>query len=83
MQFALDLPDDTGISTTVVGSARPSNVLRNIAMLGQVPAPELLVEIEEIFGRFLDRGWEDSDTVPVGAALAAAVTVASPTRSRA
>lgn len=58
LQFALDLPEDTGISTTVVGTANPKNIGRNAAVLGQRPDPELLTRVEEAFGPWLNVGWD-------------------------
>ncbi len=57
MQFALDLPDDTGISTTVVGCTSPEDVVQDVAVLGQKPDPDLLAEIFTVFGDDLDIGW--------------------------
>ncbi|GEL45607.1 aldo/keto reductase [Cellulomonas hominis] len=67
MQFALDLPEDTGISTTVVGTANPKNVLRNAAVLGQRPDPELVARVEEAFGPWLNVGWDVPKPAVAGA----------------
>lgn len=58
MQFALDLPSDSGISTTVVGTSKARNIDRNLAALGQRPDPELLARVEAIFGDLLGVGWD-------------------------
>jgi len=57
MEFALDLPDDSGISSTVVGCTSPRNVLRDIEALGARPDPQLLAEVEAIMGEYLNVGW--------------------------
>lgn len=57
MQFALDLPDDSAISSTVVGVTSPVRLAKNIETLGQKPDPELLAKIEEIYGDHLNVGW--------------------------
>lgn len=70
MQFALDLPETTGISTTVVGTAKPRNIARNLATLGQEPDPDLLAQVEEVFGPWLNVGWDvpkPTETAAAGA----------------
>lgn len=58
MQFALDLPENSGISSTVVGSSKSQNVHRNVDVLGTTADPELLAAISEAFGEWLDVGWD-------------------------
>jgi L-galactose dehydrogenase len=58
MQFALDLPDGSPISTTVVGTANPKNIARNVATLGQRPDPALLAAVQDVFGAWTNVGWD-------------------------
>ncbi|MBT1166574.1 aldo/keto reductase [Bifidobacterium simiarum] len=58
MEFSVNNPADSGISTTVVGCSKPQNVLRNVAEIGIQPDPELLKQIEEMFADWLNVSWE-------------------------
>lgn len=58
LEFSLNNPADSGISTTVVGCSTPDNVLKNIKEIGQKPDPELVKQIEDIFGDWLNVGWD-------------------------
>ena len=64
MQFALDLPDDSPISTTVVGTANPKNIARNVATLGQRPDPALLAAVQDVFGAWTNVGWDVPKPTP-------------------
>lgn len=57
MRFALDLPDDSAISTTVVGVAKPERLRRNVEAINNPVDANLIDEIEEAFGEELNRGW--------------------------
>lgn len=57
MRFALNLPDDSPLSSIVVGCTSPSEVDENLAALGKLPDPELLARVEEAFGDQLNVGW--------------------------
>ncbi|WP_061961653.1 aldo/keto reductase [Demequina flava] len=58
LQFALDVAEDAGISTTVVGTASAANVDRNVAVVGSVADRALLEAIREAFGSWLNVGWD-------------------------
>ncbi|PLS30333.1 aldo/keto reductase [Bifidobacterium margollesii] len=58
VRFSVNNPEDSGISTTVVGCGKPQDVLRNIPEIGVQPDPDLLRRIEEIFGDWIDRDYE-------------------------
>ena len=58
MQFSVNNPEDSGISTTVVGCSKPENVLRNVAEVGVAADPALLRRIEEMFSDWIDMSWD-------------------------
>lgn len=58
VEFAVNNPVETGISTTVVGCSKPDNVLRNVAEVGVKPDPELIARIEEMFADWIDMPWD-------------------------
>ncbi|MCI1901275.1 MAG: aldo/keto reductase [Bifidobacteriaceae bacterium] len=58
LEFSLNSPADSGISTTVVGGANPKHLLGDIAALGKTPDPALIKRIEDIFGPWLNVGWD-------------------------
>ena len=58
LEFSLNNPVDSGISTTVVGCSTPDNVLKNLEVLGKKPDPELVRQLEDLFGDWLNVGWD-------------------------
>ncbi|MCI1936309.1 MAG: aldo/keto reductase [Bifidobacteriaceae bacterium] len=58
LEFSLNSPEDSGISTTVVGSAVPRYLESDLAALGKSPDPALIRTIEDIFGPWLNVGWD-------------------------
>jgi L-galactose dehydrogenase len=54
MQFALANPD---IQTTLVGTANPENIRKNVAWLEAPPDQELLAEVQAILKPFLNQSW--------------------------
>lgn len=67
MQFALDLSEDTGITSTVVGCSQASDVERNLDVVGTTADPELLAAIWDAFGEWLDVGWDREAPDPAAA----------------
>jgi aryl-alcohol dehydrogenase-like predicted oxidoreductase len=58
LQFALQTAVDNGITSTVVGMSRPSNLARNIKALTAPLDVELLAAVEGVLAPVLDKGWD-------------------------
>lgn len=57
IQFSVHNPQ---IPTTLVSTARPENIVQNIAWAATPPDPDLLREVREILRPVLDETWENS-----------------------
>ncbi|WP_033338241.1 aldo/keto reductase [Catenuloplanes japonicus] len=57
LQFAVATADQAGAATTVVGSADPANVARNVSWIADPIDPELLAGVESILAGVRDVGW--------------------------
>lgn len=58
LQFALQTAKTNGMTSTVIGMSKPSNLMRNIKALSDPLDPELLARVEAIFAPVRDKGWD-------------------------
>jgi len=58
LQFALQTAADQGMTSTVVGMSRPSNLARNIEALTAPIDTDVLTAVEAVLAPVLNQGWD-------------------------
>ncbi|WP_082074603.1 aldo/keto reductase [Martelella endophytica] len=58
IKFALSTAREFDIATTVIGTARAENVMRNISWAGEVIDPDLLEDVEAVLEPVIGAGWD-------------------------